>query len=165
MKSIYLLSILALTITAGCQPKVENEIVDLSSINNSINSFMDGYQEAYNTRNLSVLSTLLADNGLYCGTAPDEIFEKQNVIDLWDVIFADTTVNLEYSKEIREISIANNGKSAIVMERTSFEWSPKIQTRQTFHLVVNDDGWIIDFVSLAFLIKNEDVGKLNAALK
>ena len=165
MKSIYLLSIFAVIITAGCQSKVENEIVDLDSINNSINSFMDEYQEAYNTRNLSVLSSLLADNGLYCGTAPGEIFEKQNVIDLWEVFFADTTINLAYSKEIREISIADDGKSAIVMERTSVAWSPKIQTRQTFHLVENDDGWIIDFAGWAFLIKNEDVGKLNAALE
>jgi len=165
MKSVYLLSMLAVIIFAGCQSKVENEIVDLSAINNNINSFMDEYQEAYNTRNVSVLSTLLADNGVYCGTAPGEIFEKQNVIDLWEVIFADTTINLEYSKETREISIANDGKSAIVTERTSFAWSPNIQTRQTFHLVVNDDGWIIDYASWAFLIKNEDVDKLNAALE
>ena len=126
---------------------------------------MDKYQEAYNTRNVSVLSTLLADNGVYCGTAPGEIFEKQNVIDLWEEVFADTTLNLEYSRDVREISIANDGKSAMVVERISVAWSPKIQARQTFHLVENNDGWIIDFVSWAFLIKNEDVGKLNAALE
>lgn len=152
MKSISSLSVLAIIITTGCQPKVENEIVDLSSINNSMNSFMDDYQEANNTRNVSVLSTLLADNGVYCGTAPGEIFENKNVIDLWEVVFADTTLDLEYSQKNRKTTIADDGKSVIVMESTSVDWSPNIPTRQTFHLVVNDDGWIIDFVSLAFVI-------------
>ena len=165
MKTINILLILVLIITAGCQPKVENELVDLGAINTSIDSFMDTYNEAYNTRNVGVLSTLLADNGLYCGTAHDELFDKQEVIDLWDIVFADTTLHLKYAKENREISIAKNGKSAMVVERTSVEWSPNIQTRQTFHLVAIENGWIIDFISWAFLVNNEDVGKLNAALE
>lgn len=165
MKNFYFLTILALILVAGCQPKAETESVDLNAINDTVNQLVDMYQDAWNNKDIDVFIALVSDDGLFFGSDPSEQMDKAGLIKMYSELFADTT-DFSYTSMMRKIKLSDDGKSAFVIEHISLAgWSPLIQMRQTFSFVNTDDNWIIDYLSWAFIARNEDMQKLNKALE
>jgi hypothetical protein len=110
--------------------------------------------------------TLLTDDGLYCGTDSKELLNKADLSKGMNQSFADTTLVMNYTIDKREIRIAADGNSAIVVEQMFFKaYSQKIPIRLVYHLIKNNDNWLFDFISWSFIPNNEDIGKLNKALE
>ncbi len=165
MKKIYFFAILAVILTAGCTPKVRTEAVDLNAVKDTIDQLAEKYLNALISRDIDVLATLVADDGLFCGTDPSELFDKPTLVNYWTQMISDTTNDYSYKVDQRKIRVAADGKSAIVMEYiTAGSWSPVMKIRQTYQVVKNDNKWQIDYISWGFLVRNEDVGKVNKAL-
>ena len=62
--------------------------------------------------------------------------------------------------------IAEDGKSAIAIEQFYFKmFSPSMAMRIIYHAVKSGENWKLDFVSWNFIPLNEDIGKINNALK
>jgi uncharacterized protein (TIGR02246 family) len=166
MKKIYCLTLLAVMITAGCQPKVQNKPVDVTAVKEEITILMDKYMNAFNTKDVNTITALFADNGLFCGTDPSELMDKKALSDMMTQSLADTTMNWSYSIDRREIRVATDGSSAIVLEQFTMPGiSPKIPTRLIYYVVKAGDKWMFDFISWSFIPKNEDIVKLNKALE
>ncbi len=92
--------------------------------------------------------------------------DKTAFLEMCSQFFADTTAAYSYNVDMRKIKISPGGKSAVIMERITFpEWNPQMPICQTSHLVQTNDQWKIDFISLGFIIKNDDVAKVNEALQ
>ena len=71
-----------------------------------------------------------------------------------------------FTLEKREIKVAGDGNSAIVVEQLyAAEISSRIPIRFVYHLIKAEEGWLIDFVSVAFIPKNEEMSILNSALE
>lgn len=165
MKKIYYFPLLAVMIIAGCQPKVQNKPVDLAAVKEEITILMDKYLNAFNTKDASTITALFADDGLFCGTDPSELMDKKALSDMMTQSFADTTMIWNYSIDKREIRVATDGSSAIVLEQFTMPGiSSKIPTRLIYHVVKAGDKWMFDFISWSFIPKNEDILKLNKAL-
>jgi hypothetical protein len=78
----------------------------------------------------------------------------------------DTTVKFNFKIDKREIRISSDGNSAVVVEQYIANFiSPKIPLRVDYHLVKNNDTWLIDYTSDNLIPYNEDLGKLNKALE
>ncbi len=108
----------------------------------------------------------MADDGLFCGTDPSELLDKKALSDMMTQSLADTTMIWSYSIDKREIRVAADGSSAIVLEQFTMPGiSPKIPTRLVYHVVKASDKWMFDFISWSFIPKNEDILKLNKALE
>jgi uncharacterized protein (TIGR02246 family) len=166
MKKIYCLTLLAVMIIAGCQQKVQNKPVDMTAVKEEITILMDKYLNAFNTKDASTITTLFADDGLFCGTDPSELMDKKTLSDMMTQSFADTTMIWSYSIDKREIRVATDGSSAIVLEQFTMPGiSSKIPTRLIYHVVKAGDKWMFDFISWSFIPKNEDIVKLNKALE
>lgn len=166
MKKIYCLTLLAVMITAGCQPKMQNKPVDLAAVKEEITILMDKYLNAFNTKDASTITALFADDGLFCGTDPSELMDKKALSDMITQSLADTTMIWSYSIDKREIRIATDGSSAIVLEQFTMPGiSSKIPMRLIYHVVKAGDKWKFDFISWSFIPKNEDILKLNKALE
>jgi len=166
MKKIYFITILAVMITAGCKPTVNTGSIDQSALNDTIAQMADKYQDAWNTKAIDVLDSLVSDDGLFFGSDPSEILDKASLLKMWAQAFSDTTTVYNYAIDIRKIKLNADGKSAIVIEQlTVADWSPRIHIRQTLQFVKVGDKWKIDFIDWAFIAKNEDVEKLNKALE
>ena len=166
MKKIYFLTSLAVLVAAGCQPKVQTEPVDLDAVNDTIVLVLEEFQNALMKMDLDVLTPILADQGLFCGTDPSEIWDKDALIDLWTQMIPDTSFDVGITVNLRKINVASNGMSAIVMEQVTWDnWSPNIPVRQTFHFVKASDDWLIDCIEWGFIAKNEEVEILNKALE
>jgi uncharacterized protein (TIGR02246 family) len=149
----------------ACQPKSQPVMVDLTAAKAEVNTLMETYLTAFNAKDVATLTTLITDDGLYCGTDPGEIMDKKTVTDSWTMAFADTSSNYAIVLDKREIRVTADGNSAIVMEQEFFNPTPKIQMRLVSHAVKTAEGWKLDFISWSLIPKNEDIGKLIMALQ
>lgn len=165
MKKIILITIVSTLLFAGCQPKEQPQTVDLKAIKDTVNILAEKYMKAVIARDIEVLSGLIAEDGLYCGTDPSEIFDRQALLDYWTEISKDTVIDYSYKVGLREIKLADDGKSAIILEHIKAPGlSPNMPVVQSYQLVKKDNKWQIDFISWGFLIRNEDVAKVNEEL-
>jgi len=156
--------LIAVIVISACQSK-STKPADITAAKENINALMDKNFNAWNSKDVNTMTALLSDNGLFCGTDPSEFWSKKALVDLWNQIVADT-IDYHYSIDKREIKVAEDGNSAIVIEQFTMIWlSPKIPIRTTYYIIKAGDSWMIDFLSWAFIPKNEDIGKLNKALE
>ncbi|MCK5368420.1 MAG: hypothetical protein KAQ62_07695, partial [Cyclobacteriaceae bacterium] len=72
----YVLLIVVLMM-AACQPKIETKTVDVAADENAVITILDNLQEAINAGNVNNMRTLLDREGLYCGTDPEELWDKE----------------------------------------------------------------------------------------
>lgn len=159
---IFLISVIA--IIAACQPKPCTETVDLEAAKQNIEQLANQYRELWNTEDLEALKNLIANDGQFYGSDPSEIMDKALLLKMYQQFFEDST-NISYDVLLRNTKVSCSCKSAIVMERVSFkDWSPNMLMSQTFHYVKTGKKWEIDFIVWGFILKNEDVGKLNEIL-
>jgi ketosteroid isomerase-like protein len=162
MRNIALLFVLLTVMAVSCTPKVKNEPVDLKSIESRISQLADQYVEASNNRDYTLLETMIADEGLFCGTDPDELMGKEELFKAWEYMSADTTADYHYKVDKREILVTPDGQSAIVMEYiTAGVWSPVLKIRQTSHFVRYGADWKINFMEWGFMIPNKHVSLVN----
>jgi len=162
MKKICFLAIIVVVITAACNPKVQTETVDLNELNQTITQLADEYTNAWNAEDIDVLSELVSDEGLYCGSDPSEQLDKSSLLNMYSELFSDTIIDYSYVIDLRKIKLSADGNSALVMEHLTIDdWSPKIKMRQTYQFVKTNNDWKIDYISWSFIVKNDDIMKLN----
>lgn len=155
----------AILFVAGCQPKVQETPVDLASVKDSVSVVIDNYFKAINVKDLETYATLLADDGLICGTDPGEFWSKNEAVDLMKQQFADTSFNWKLLPDKQEIKVSSDGKSAIIVSQYVItQLSPKIPIREVTHTIKSENRWLISFTSYSFVTENENVAKLNEAL-
>ena len=164
-KTIYIFSIAVIIITA-CQPKTKIVPVDTEAAKAAISALFDKYNSAYKAKDTNTLLAALTDDVLACGTDPSEFMDKKQISDGWTQAFADTSFKINYSIDRREIRVAADGNSALVVEQyVMLVLSPNIPIRCIYHAVKAGENWMLDFISWNFIPKNEDIVKLNKALE
>lgn len=109
---------------------------------------------------------LLAEDGLYCGTDPNELWNKKTLSDYISRGFADSTMTITpYTISKREIRVATDGKSAVLVDQYMMtELSPTITTRFIAHAIRHDTAWRFDFFSLGLIPVNGDLKKVSEAV-
>ncbi len=166
MKKIYCLAIVAMMIMSACQPKPKTVTVDTAAVKTAIAAFMDEFNAAFKGDDASKVTGLLTEDALTLGTDPSEFWDKKQISDAWTQAMADTTMVFDYTVNKREIRLAADGNSAVVVEQFIMPMlSQKIPIRNVYHIVKVGDKWMIDFMSFSFIPQNEDIVKLNKALE
>ena len=165
MKIFYVLSILTVLVACGCSKEEDTDILDQTVLIASLEEISDQYLEAWNNKDLNTLDQLTANDGEFYGSDPEEIMDKPALMEMYSLFFEDTTSSYLYTVNLRKIRISRDGNSAVIMERITFtEWSPKMPMCQTSHLKNTNGHWKIDFICWGFIIKNDDVEKVNDIL-
>jgi len=132
----------------------------------AVTALLDKYNSAFKAKDAPTLLSLLAEDGLFCGTDPSEIWNKKQTAAGFEQGFADPSMAIEYTVDKREILIAGDGHSAIAIEQFySKIISPKISWRIVFHAVKSGQEWKFDFISWSLVPRNEDIGKINKAVE
>ena len=166
MKKIFYLMFMAVMLITACQPKTKTVSVDAAAAKIAVTTLLDKYNSAWNAKDVSTMTALLTDDGLFCGTDPSEFWDKKTLSAGWTQAMSDTSVNYNYSLDKREIRIAADGNSAIAVEQFYMKAiSPKMPARLIYHVVKSGDNWMIDFLSWSLIPKNEDTEKLYKALE
>jgi hypothetical protein len=106
----------------------------------------------------------MSDDAMVAGTAPSELFTKQNIVDIWNQYYSGVVPELTYIGE-RTVKKASDGNSATAIEEYNMpSMSSVIAARNTLHLVKIEGEWMINFNCISFIPKNEDMPKIETAL-
>jgi len=146
--------------------EIKDEVVDLDAVKTEINNLSDSFYKAMTDKKGELMDSLFAENGLFLGTDPDEFWVKDTTLNMFKSMSEDTTLDLTFTINKREIRVAPSGKSALVIEQYMYPFiSESIQIRFIGRYVMTDTGWKIDFIDWAMIPENEDLPKINNALK
>ena len=126
---------------------------------------LDTMYAAFTARDSTTFLSLMTEDGLFCGTSPKDIWEKANYAKLMTAMLADTSFSTKISVDRREIRFDITGNSAFVIDQFFFEWNLKIPVRHTIHFIKIGNTWKCDFLSTAFIPKDEDMDKIYNAVK
>lgn len=162
-KTPFLILAVVMTMTS-CQQKPATVVVDPEAIKAELIVFLDDYNMAYKAMDVNKMTSFCTDNALFLGTDPSEFWNKKQITDYMSQ--GDSTMKLEFVVDKREIRVAADGNSAIVVEQFTL---PIISTKMAVRCIDNvvrvGDGWKFDLLSWNVVVRNEDIPKLNAALE
>lgn len=132
----------------------------------AVAALLDKFNSAFKAKDASTVIGILEEDGLYCGTDPSEIWDKKQISDIWTEAFADNSLVVDFAVDNREMLIAKDGNSAIVIEQFySNMFTPYIPWRAIYHAVKSGENWKLDFISWSLIPRNEDLRKINKALE
>ena len=157
---------IGLLLFMGCQPKIKTEQVNLTTEKKAIITQLDRIYLAWKDKDIDVIKTLVADDGLFCGTDPGEFWNTEEYLELVTQMLEDESLVFDFSIDKREVRVDEDGNSATIVEQ--FIWntiSKKIPIRSVYHFVKIDTVWKFDFYSVSLIPKNADLDKLDKALE
>jgi ketosteroid isomerase-like protein len=160
-KIIYSMFVAVILITA-CQPKTETLSVDPITEKDTIARHLDAMYAAYTTKDISTILASLTEDCLFCGTDPNEFWDKEGYATLLKNMAADSSyVPPAFELNKREIRLDKSGTSAIVVDQLYIaRWTNKIPVRGVTHHIKADNKWLIDFSSMSFVPNNADLEKI-----
>ena len=162
-----LFMLLALSFVACQQPQIQApppKPVDFDAAKKEVTAILDTYHGSMKAKNASQMADLFAEDGLYCGTDPNELWDKEAFDDYLRKAFADTGIATAYTVERRKVRVSKDGSSAVTLEQFIDPSSPKILVRVVSHLVKDSVSWRIDFTSWALVPNNDVLTKINDAV-
>ena len=140
--------------------------VDMTESKEAVARVLDAHWSAVSAKDADAVIALVTDDFLSCGTDPEEFWNKTDMYNTVKQMLANTEFKIDITVDKREIRIARDGNSAIALEQMFLEpYSKKIPVRTVYHLVKENNTWLIDFTSTGFIPKNKDIDKLNKALE
>ena len=164
MRKLLVITVLILFAGIAFGQTSKTATVDIEAEKAALNELMDKFDSAYKTFDVSTMASYLSEDLLFCGTDPSEFWNKQEITDLWTQMPDNTVFELKSISD-RKIKVAPDGNSAIVVTQYIAPIiSPKMPLRWVYHFVKTNDNWMILFVNVAFIPKNEDIQKLNEAI-
>lgn len=153
-------------IISSCHTKTKVMPVDITESKEAVTRVLDAHWSAVKAKDADAVIALVTDDFLSCGTDPKEFWNKTDMYNTVKQMFANTELKIDITVDKREIRIARDGNSAIALEQMFMKpFSQKIPVRTVYHLVKDNNTWLIDFTSTGFIPKNEDIDKLNKALE
>lgn len=163
-KTIYSL-IVSLILISSCQPKPQTVPFDPVATKEDLSKTLDQMYRAYNTRDIKSFLSLMADDGLFCGTDSKNLWDKTTYSKQMTAMFADPSFSPNIKVDKREIRLEKDGNSAMVVDQFFFEWNKKIPVRHIVHFVRIGDQWMCNFLSTTFIPDDEDLDKIFNAVK
>lgn len=132
MKRTYYFLIVAFIMISSCQPKLQTGSFDVVATKQDLTKTLDQMYLAYNTRDIKSFLSLMADDGLFCGTDSKNLWNKDTYSKLMTLMFSDPSFSPNITVDKREIRLDKDGNSAMIVDQFFFEWNKKIPVRHTF---------------------------------
>lgn len=150
----------------SCHSKNKIMPVDMTESKEAVTMVLNAHWSAVKAKDADAVIALVTDDFLSCGSDPKEFWNKTDMYNTIKQMFANPELKTDITVDKREIRIARDGKSAIAFEQMFMKpFSQKISVRTVYHLVKDNNIWLIDFTSTGFIPNNEDIDKLNKALE
>jgi len=165
MKKILSLLILVFIISMAGIAQKNNASTAKTACTEEVNSMLDMFYLAYNTKDIKAFTSFLTPEGLYCGTDSKELWDKTGYVTLMTATFADPAFAPNIHVMLREIRLSPDGNSAIVVDQFFLDPDNLLAVRQVIHLVKSGNKWLSDFISTSFVPDNSALNLIYDALK
>lgn len=163
MKDKIIVLFIFVSVIVSCQIKTK---VDMTESKEGVARLLDAHWSALKAKDADAVIALVTDDFLSCGSDPKEFWNKTDMYSTVKQMMANSELKIDITVDKREIRIARDGNSAIAFEQMFLTpYSRKIPVRTVYHLVKDNNTWLIDFTSTGFIPNNEDINKLNEALE
>jgi ketosteroid isomerase-like protein len=130
-----------------------------------VGKILDDHWSALKAKDADAVVALLSEDFLSCGSDPEEFWNRTEMQNTLKQMLANTDFKLDITVDKRVIRLSRDGNSAIAFEQMFLTpYSQKIPVRTVYHLVKENNKWLIDFTGTGFIPKNEDIDKINKAL-
>lgn len=147
----------------SCQTKTK---VDMTESKHAVAKVLDAHWSALKSKDADAVIALVSEDFLSCGSDPKEFWNKTDIYNTIKQMLANSELKIDIKVDKREIRIAKDGNSAIAFEQMFLTpFSKKIPVRTVYHLVKENNTWLIDFTSTGFIPNNADIEKLNKTLE
>jgi ketosteroid isomerase-like protein len=147
----------------SCQTKTK---VDMTKSKDDVAKVLDDHWAALKAKDADAVISLVSEDFLSCGSDPNEFWNKTDMYNTVKQMLANSEFAIDIKVDKREIRVSKDGNSAIAFEQMFLTpYSQKIPVRTVYHLVKENNNWLIDFTSTGFIPRNEDIGKINKALE
>ena len=138
----------------------------MTKLKDAVAKVLDDHWSALKAKNPDAVIALVSEDFLSCGSDPEEFWNRTEMYTTLKQMLANSDFKLDITVDIREIRISKDGNSAIAFEQMFLtQYSQKMPVRTVYHLVKENNNWLIDFTSTGFIPKNEDIDKINKALE
>ena len=162
MKKILSLTLLA--ILFACNTAPEPVQVDLDAEEVAIKEVIGTLFKSVEDRNVDLLASVFADDGIFMGNDPDELFPKDTIVKGWTQMMQMPEIPpFEFISE-PFIRIQPDGKTAVYSSQYYWKLFTTLPLRQTFWMVKKDSVWLIDYFDFSVIPYNEQFPALNAAV-
>jgi ketosteroid isomerase-like protein len=162
MKKIRLLSFILVILVIACKQQPKTQPVDIESAKAALKAIINRFEAATST---DTLASFMTDDAIVAGTAPSELYNKQQMIEMWRQYYSGVVPEHKYINE-STIKIAADGNSATVIEEYNMPvMSQVIPARNALHMVKINGKWMIDFINICFIPENEDIPKIDELLR
>jgi hypothetical protein len=156
-------------VMAGCmfnsnykEPNMPNPEV----VKTQIATVLDSMHSAFQHRKFQKMMTYFSEDGYYLGSDPTELWTKKHISDYFKPHETDSATVMPYDILKRDILLNEERNSAVVVEQYYLvKMSEKVMVRAISRVSRKESGWVIDFYSWNMIPKNEDLDKINGALK
>jgi ketosteroid isomerase-like protein len=164
MKRTSLFFLIVFLLFAACQQTREPVSVDLEVEKVAINEVMSKFDSASLNKDLATMEIYMTEDLTGCGSDPDELWEKNELMGIWKQMFDSGASELDFFGD-RYIKVAPDGKSATVFEHYFMPaFSEVLPFRNSYHMLKTKDGWKIFFFNCAIIPENEDLPAMNELL-
>jgi ketosteroid isomerase-like protein len=166
MKKGPFLTLAFVMLMTSCQQKPVTVVVDKEAVKAELTTLMGEYNAAYMAMDINKMTAFCSDDVLFLGSDPSEIWNKKQITDYFMSMPGDSTMAIEFTVDMREILVAADGKSAIVVEQY---FVPLISTKLSIRCINNvvkvGDKWMFNLISWNIIPRNEDIPKIIGALE
>jgi hypothetical protein len=162
MKKILSFMLIALLVSCNTAPKPEP--VDLAAEELAIKEVLNTLFKSIEDRNIDLLASVFADDGMFMGNDPDELYPKDTIVTGWGQLLQIPEIpSFEYIGE-PFIRLRPDGKTAVYSIQYYWPLFTSLPLRQTFWMVKRDSVWVIDFFDFSVIPYNEQFPALNEAV-
>ncbi len=159
-KNLFLFIIAAVFMTA-CQQTPEKVSIDIETEKAAIEDMLGDFINGMEAQDVDAMASFILEDALICGTDPSEFWNKDEIVELWKQMLAESPIELKHIGD-KVIKVAPDGISAIVVAQYYVPiYSPNIPWRNVYSLTKVEDKWMVSFYSIALVPKNEDLGAIN----
>jgi hypothetical protein len=131
-----------------------------------VTTVLDSMHSAFQHRQFKKMMTYLDSSGYYLGSDPKELWTKKQLADYFKPHETDSATVMPYDILRRDILLNEDRTSAVVVEQYYLvRMSDKVMVRAISRISKKESGWMIDMYSWNMIPRNEDIDKINGALK
>ena len=165
MKNLFYLMALASILLVSCETKTEIVPVDIDAEKAAVSALIDNLYAGIKAQDIDTLAALFSEDLLAIGSDPSEFWNKQEIVALWGQMISETSPEINFIGD-KVVKIAPDGNSAVaVVQYFVPMFSATMPFRSAYHLIKSNGEWKIFCSNVAFVPKNEEIPKLNDALK
>lgn len=101
----------------GFTTNINSQQDDIATVKSKIATMLDNMYSALVSKDIEAVKEFLAEDGLFCGTDPEEFWTTKDILKIYSEMFRAEGFENNFKIDKREIRVSPDGNSVIVVEQ------------------------------------------------